>query len=287
MKANTKINVASYAQFLFNEFVKDQPLSLVEEAEEILCMDNSMPADMLEYSCVVRGLSEEVIKGEHRLSQYALFQEWLREIGRNPNDEETHKIRENYNLVMDWVRAQFKSDCEVLDRILVPNHDAQETELWGDTLDHKVENYLINYVEVMSPRQLYKAKDRIFHLRKEFKEGREGLNYKTYVKTMLLVLEQILLQCNSCQPLLEKFREMEFDLQSVNCSENIRVESTASVSIDIESAVDLHMAAERVSQWHNVSVREAMMMLQDRDLTVLEFLIDQDDEDYTDNVVIE
>jgi hypothetical protein len=143
----------------------------------------------------------------------------------------------------------------------------------------------------MSPKALYRAKDRIFFLRKEQQEGREGLGYRAYVEAQILVLEQIVSKCNSCQALLEKFYEMRFDLQSVNCSENIRVESTASMSIDMESAIDLRRAAERIAQRHNISQYEACLMLQKgQDMTQLEFLVDiseEETEDYTDDVVLD
>jgi hypothetical protein len=91
--------------------------------------------------------------------------------------------------------------------------------------------------------------------------------------------------------LLEKFYEMRFDLQSINCSENVRVESTASMSIDIEAAIDLRRAAERISQRHNMSVYEACLMLQaGNDMSIEQFLVDiveEEAEDYVDDVVLE
>jgi hypothetical protein len=263
----------------------------VAEAQESVSYDTVLGADLLFYPCEVRGLSEEVLEGEHRLNQYREFQQWVRGIASNPMDSECAKVRKYGQEILCWAKAQWLEKCEALDRALVHNYDEQEVEIMGDSdKGAKLLNYLRHFADKMSPKALYKAKDRIFALRKEQQEGREGLGYRAYVEAQVMVLEQIVAKCNNCQALLEKFYEMRFDLQSVNCSENVRVESTASMSIDIESAIDLRRAAERISSRHNISIYEACLMLQrGEEMTQLEFLVDiaEEEEDYADDICLE
>jgi hypothetical protein len=245
---------------------------------------------MMYYICQVRGLSEVVVDGEYKLSMYSAFQQWIRDIASNPMDEECFKVRKYSQEIMAWAKAQWLEKCEALDRALVHNYDEQEVDIYQDSDKRaKLLNYLTNYVERMSPKALYRAKDRIFQLRKEQQEGREGLGYEAYVKAQVMVLSEIVKKCNNCQPLLEKFLEMKWDLESINCSENVRVESTASMSIDMESAIDLKRAAERISQRQNISVHEAFLMLQrGEEMSVEEFLVDvADEEEYVDSICLE
>jgi hypothetical protein len=287
---NGQFNVASYTSSLFAEFLSQQEMSLVQEAQESISYDTGLAADILLYHCEVRGLSPEVLEGEHRLNQYREFQEWVRQIAANPNDTEFKKVNKYGKEILCWAKAQWEEKCEALDRALVGNYDHGEVELMGDSdKGAKLINYLTNYVERMSPKALYRAKDRIFQLRKEQQDGREGLGYEAYVKAQVMVLSEIVKKCNNCQPLLEKFLEMKWDLESVNCSENVRVESTASMSIDMESAIDLKRAAERISQRQNISVHEAFLMLQrGEEMSVEEFLVDvADEEEYVDSICLE
>jgi hypothetical protein len=287
---NQSFNVVGYAASLFAEFVSQQGASLVQEAQESISYDTGWGAEL--YHCEVRGLSSEVLEGEHRLSMYGAFQQWIRDIAMNPKDTECAKVRKYGQEILCWAKAQWEERCDALDRALVGNYDEQEVEIMGDSdKGARLINYLRNYAEVMSPKALYRAKDRIFALRKEQQEGREGLGYRAYVEAVILVLEQIVAKCNSCGALLDKFMEMRFDLQSVNCSENVRVESTASMSIDIEAAIDLRRAAERISSRHNVSVYEACLMLQaGKDMSVETFLVDvaeEEVEDYADDIYVD
>lgn len=255
-----------YAQELFNEFLKYRSVSLIEEAQELIQIDSGLIGDILDYKQRVKGLSDTLMLGENKLSAYAEFQQWIANIVNNPNDTEYSNVYKHYSELRHWAKEQFEAEAEVLDRALVPTYDEQEVEIWGDSSDSKdvkIVNYLTHYAEKMSPKQLYMAKDRIFALRKEAQEGREGLSYKSYVKAMLLVLEQIVKRCNSNRGLFEKFQEMQFDLESVNCSEDVRLESTACMSLDIEAAIDLKRKAERIADRHNLSIEEAMFMLQE------------------------
>jgi hypothetical protein len=125
-------------------------------------------------------------------------------------------------------------------------------------------------------RMLKKAKDRLFERRNS---TTKPLSYDLYVKSMLLVTEQ-LERLGKDNGLHETFTEMLWNLQSVQPDGAVRLESCGSVSIDMETAIDLKRAAEKLSKRHNVSVREAFLMLQTKEEFENETVVSEEEGQY-------
>lgn len=272
-------NVVALAASLYNEFVQDRPSHLVNEALASIQVDSSRLGDMLSWY-EARGLDTVVLKGEDKLSSYGEFQTHIKEIANNPNDDHYEVVRRNLKDIKSWAKTQWEEKCKELDKQLM-HYDVQEVEIMEDTREEaKIFRYLENFAPIWGKKcedallankkdwdtynkylkLLRKAKDRLFERRND---KTKPLPYDLYVKSMLFVTEQ-LERLGKDNGLHEKFTEMLWQLQSVNGT-SVREESCADMSFDIEAALDLKRAAERIARRHNVSLEEAFIMLEDNE----------------------
>jgi len=112
----------------------------------------------------------------------------------------------------------------------------------------------MNRLRPRMTEMLLKAKNRIFDCRKKW-------SYDLYVKAMLIVLKELSEKLGADTKLYEKFLSMQFQLQSVNGA-SVREESTASMHLSMEDAIDIKRSAERLAERHRMSVEEAFLMMQ-------------------------
>jgi hypothetical protein len=301
--SSSTFNVVALAYSLYNEFVQNRPTHLVDDALASIQVDSSRLGDMMSWYDA-RGLDTPVLKGEDRLSSYDEFQTHIKEIANNPNDDHYEVVRRNLKEIKSWAKTQWEEACVELDRNLC-SYDPQEVEVMNDTReDIKIVHYLEIYAPLWGDRaeeaillvkkdwdvhnknvkMLKKAKDGLFERRND---TTKPLSYDLYVRAMLLVTEQ-LERLGKDNGLHETFLEMQWNLQSVQAT-SVREESVASMSIDMESALDLKRAAEKIAKRHNVSVHEAFLMLQaGEDMTHLDWVTDiAEEEDYLDDFVVE
>lgn len=199
-----------------------------------------------------RGLDMDLLQDEGTLEQLQSFCRVL-VAKRRAHPEKGELI----SATLKWARDRYYQEASSIDASLA--REVKEDDTFEDARPEvSIINYLTYFVEKMSPRTLFKSKNRLFELRKADK-----LSYDLFVKAMLLVLEQIVLKCHSDKALLDKFQEMSWQLQTV------QTESVWDVSVgennlgesELVEAIDIRRAARRVSARHNVSFEEACQML--------------------------
>lgn len=259
--------------FQFLDQVEVPEESGAQMSRAIQCGDFSVLDDLRHSQ--ERGLEPSVFEDEEWLELRRRFIQVLVQKKRT-----VPSVRSWIQAAITWGKDEGIREARNVDYDRRPKYDEQVVETWNDTReDRKILNYVEHFAEKLSPRMLFKVRDRIFTLRKDGK-----LAYDIYVKATLLVLEQIVLRCNSDQKLLERFQEMLWQLQSVQ-NESVREVSAGTASLGenaLIEAIDIRAAARRISQRHNVSFEDACLMFhpecEDADVATI-FDCEEEDEE--------
>jgi len=238
---------------LYNLFVEkvETARNFNSEATDMTQVDTAAASDVFRHQ-YERDVELSTFDIEAKIENIQLFETWMYNVLFR-NSVITGKV---FFAARAWTKQQITEMQHELDVRLAADALSFGHEIFNDYRSSaKIVNYLTHYVETMTKGTLLKAKARLFTLRKEHK-----LSYDLYVKTMLMVLGELVVRFNADQKLFDKFSEMQASLDSV--TGEIGRTDVADICISMEDAIDMKRAAEKIAAQHNVDVEEAFLMIQ-------------------------
>lgn len=238
--------------YLYNVFMAEFYVArnLTRESSETIEVDASMICEQFRW-LNDKNVELSTIDIEDKMNSYREFQQFAVTLYNN------HEIK--YDVAVEarhWAMEEWIETGKFLDEKLARDVVDIEYETFNDYRpEAKIINYLVHFAEKMSKNTLLKAKNRLFERR-----NKKEISYDTYVKAMLMVLEQVVVRFGADQKLYDKFCEMDTQLHSVQNEEGHY--EIASMNISMEDIIDMKRDAEKISARQNVSVEEAFLMIQ-------------------------
>lgn len=250
--ANNKENNIGLIVYFYNMFMDEFYVTrnLVEESSETIEVDVSMACEQFRW-LNDKHVELSTIDLESKLNSYRQFQNFVVKLYKNGEIKYDVAVEARH-----WAMEQWTETGKFLDEKLANSVTDIEYEIFNDYRpEAKIINYLLHFAETMKKNTLIKAKNRLFERR-----NKKEISYDTYVKAMLMVLEQVVVRFGADQKLYDKFCEMDAQLHSVQNEEGHY--EMPSMSISMEDVIDMKRDAEKISARQNVSLEEAFLMIQ-------------------------
>lgn len=249
---------------------------LREEASDFTGVDQFWEANEFRW-LHEKQVSLEVVDREAELERYREFMQLLVRKAKSSHVCGNETLMNMVNEAFDYILSCYKEEAESLDRQLAADTRTTEQELFNDyrELDNKLLNFLNHYAEKLPIKTLEKFRKRIHVLR-----DKHEISYNTYVKAMNLVLEAGNLICRWEVKRLETFRRLLWDLQQF-AGERTDVGQCALSEDALIAAIDTRAKARRLTNFRG-TLKEACMMLHNKEVNEQTFLVEMPEEDVSD-----